>query len=64
MNLVEDHKCAIVEPIRVSQTRMIIKCAICGRIVDWADRSPNTNTKKTVYFSKSHFSLEFAEQWR
>jgi hypothetical protein len=48
----------------VSQTRMILKCAICGRIVDWADRSPNTNTKKTMYYSKSRFSLDFAQQWR
>jgi hypothetical protein len=63
MNLLEDHRCGTVEPIRVSQTRMILKCAVCGRIIDWADRSPNRNTKKTMYYFKSGFSLDFAEQW-
>jgi hypothetical protein len=64
MNLLESHRCGPVEPVRISQTRMILKCAICGRIVDWADRRPNTNSNKSMNYSKSDFSLDFAEKWR
>jgi hypothetical protein len=62
VNLPGHRKCEIVEPIKVSETRMILKCAVCGRIVAWSDS--DIAPKNKIYPSVSDYSNTIVEQWR
>lgn len=62
VSLLGHRKCEIVELVKISETRKILKCAICGRIVAWSDS--DTTAKNKIYQPISDFSKNTIEQWR